>query len=312
MSDNKEMLPATTDNNTPETKTLEATAATGSTAQSAAPAAKKSGGRLLLKLGVAMLLVSGVMTAGFYTVLQAKGTSSITVVGLDNGKLVNENRSIAANINKVDVSGPLEVVIVQNDTPALNVSASEGVLQHVQSKVDGDTLKLDLNGVVRTSKPIRVYLSLKGLQELNVHGSAEAEARGFQGESMQLSLRGSGDVRFEGNFKQLKAKLHGSGDMNLSNLDSDQVELEVTGSGDLNAAGKAKSVNAKLKGSGDLNASNLTTDTAEVELIGSGNVDVFAKSNAKVQLRGSGDVMVEGNPAQRTVSTHGSGDVQFH
>ncbi|MFD2273130.1 GIN domain-containing protein [Undibacterium arcticum] len=46
-------------------------------------------------------------------------------------------------------------------------------------------------------------------------------------------------------------------------------------------------------------------------MLGSGDASLNAKQSVNLNLRGSGDIHVDGKPAQRNVSRTGSGDVSF-
>jgi len=97
--------------------------------------------------------------------------------------------------------------------------------------------------------------------------------------------------------------------MNTGN--SDAVDLEMVGSGRLVSAGACKELSAELTGSGDLDARHLASDKVRVHLKGSGTTQVFARRAADLELRGSGDIRVYGNPDQRNVNRTGSGEVSW-
>ena len=54
-----------------------------------------------------------------------------------------------------------------------------------------------------------------------------------------------------------------------------------------------------------------TAENAAINLRGSGTSIVLATKTAEVDLRGSGDVEVYGNPSQRNINKSGSGEVDF-
>lgn len=276
--------------------------------QEITPATKKSGGKLLVKIGLAMLLVSGVMTGGFYSVLQAQ---SVPYNPAEH-KVSIQERNVTAQVVKVEISGPIDLRLEQNATPKMTISGEQRLLDDLHAVVDGDTLKISSKGLkMNGHHTLRVALSLPNLQNLRVQGSGDVSAKGFSGDNMIVALRGSGDVRFDGDYKNLTAQLHGSGDLNIHSANSEQVNLELTGSGDLTAKGQAKRVQTKVHGSGELRASSLIAETVKAESIGSGETEVHAKQSVQVDVRGSGEVSVFGNPATRNVNANGNADVNF-
>ncbi len=270
--------------------------------------AKKSGRKTLVKIGVAMLLVSGVLTGGFYSVLQAQSVP----YNAQEHKLSSQDRNVTAQVVKVEVTGPIDLLVEQNATPSMKITGEQRLLDNLNAVVDGDTLRISSKGLkMHGNHPIHVSLNLPALQNLRMNGSGDTNAKGFSGDNLSIALRGSGDLRFDGQYKNIIAQLEGSGDLSLKGGKSEQVNLELTGSGDLTATGETKSLKTKLHGSGDMRAGSLLAEAVHTETIGSGDTKVHAKQSIQIDLRGNGEVNVSGNPSQRNVNTKGSGEVNF-
>jgi hypothetical protein len=158
---------------------------------------------------------------------------------------------------------------------------------------------------------LQVVLVLPAITKLKIRGSGDSTINGFSGERVDVQLYGSGNVKFNGRYKDVAASVHGSGDMEMNGGTSDKVEVALVGSGQMTVVGQCKEFKADQTGSGDLDAEHLAAETAAVNLRGSGTSIVQARKNADVTLRGTGDVSVLGNPDGRTVNRTGSGDVTF-
>jgi hypothetical protein len=125
-----------------------------------------------------------------------------------------------------------------------------------------------------------------------------------------IALRGSGDVSASGPLSGFaSAELDGSGDLSIDGIDSNTVDLSLLGAGDLVALGTADSESLTLNGSGDLDADGLHVVDADVVSNGSGDATLHATGTVSVQLGGSGDVRIGGNPTDVDVHDNGSGDV---
>jgi len=83
------------------------------------------------------------------------------------------------------------------------------------------------------------------------------------------------------------------------------------GSGRITAAGSCQVMEMQLAGSGTLDARHLAADRVEVMLKGSGSGHVFARRAAEIELQGSGNLAVYGNPDQREINRKGSGSVRW-
>lgn len=103
----------------------------------------------------------------------------------------------------------------------------------------------------------------------------------------------------------------GSGDVRLQELRTETLELLMSGSGDMEANGTVAELNVRLNGSGDLNLADLQAKKCSLALEGSGDISVFASSQFKGEIAGSGDVSIHGKPAKITQSVTGSGEFVF-
>src|SRR5437899_3864575 len=267
--------------------------------------------KILAKIGVSLSVVAAVLVGAFYNVLLAQGISHPPVSAAERA-LATETRPLGAGIVNIDMNGPVELKLVQGNTPSMAVRAEKRLLPNLTTEQDSNTLHVGLKGFnIHTRQPLQVEVTLPALQQLNLAGSGGADVKGFSGEQLQLALRGSGDAVFVGQYKRINASILGSGDLQLNGGNSDNVELNLTGSGEITITGQSKALAAKIMGSGNINASKLPSDTVKLDLFGSGDANLNARQSVTLNLRGSGDIHVDGKPAQRNVSRTGSGDVSF-
>jgi hypothetical protein len=70
-------------------------------------------------------------------------------------------------------------------------------------------------------------------------------------------------------------------------------------------------VEADISGSGEVYARRLDAQRAVVRVSGSGEVEVTAKESVKINISGSGDVSVWGDPEDRDRSVSGSGEIHY-
>lgn len=267
--------------------------------------------RTLAKVGAALALLATLMTSGFYTFLKAEGETRPAGKSVDR-TLKTETRSVAATINQLEVSGPIDLKLVQGNTPAMTLRGEQRLLQKITTETSGTSMTIGYDGgMFHSNTPLTIEMTLPALQKLTMKGSGDGHVSGFKGDQLQLTGTGSGDLEFKGEYQRVAANLRGSGNLNLVGGNGNSVELDLIGSGNLNASGQIKTLVTRLNGSGDIDAMALQADTATVSINGSGNTRVQAKQAINVTLRGSGDVTVKGNPAQRTINKTGSGDVDF-
>jgi Putative auto-transporter adhesin, head GIN domain len=268
--------------------------------------------KTLVKIGAAMSLIAVMMTAGFYNFIKADEHHVIKTDKSYDRTVKTENRTITAAVNEIEMTGPADVVVKRGDVPGIIVKADQRILSKLRTEVNGNVLTIKLDGFNWNSERNEIEVTLPNLQKIAIHGSGNADIQGFKGDKIQISVIGSGDLSFNGEYQQISANLRGSGNVDLGHGKSKNIELELLGSGDLIAKGDTETLTAKINGSGDIDAEGLHADTVSLTMNGSGDTSVYAKKAVTVNLNGSGDVTVHGQPTQRNISKAGPGEVGFH
>ena len=267
--------------------------------------------RTLLKVGFGLLLLAFLLIGLSYTMLRAQGTSNRS--NSEGRMLASETRTVTADVTEIDLSGPIEMTLRQGAIASLTVRGEQRLLGNIDTTQEGKKLHIGTNGMLlHHRQPLQVILVLPSIEKLNMHGSGDSTVNGFSGDKVNVQLSGSGNVKFNGRYKNVTAAAQGSGDMEMNGGSSDKVEVALSGSGQMTVVGSCKQFKATQSGSGDLDAEHLASEATAVELSGSGGSVVQALKKAEVTLRGSGDVSVLGNPNQRNVSKSGTGEVIFN
>ena len=257
--------------------------------------------KIIIRTGIAMLILAVVLIALSASFMRAHA-----------GVVANGNRPVDAQVVNIVMSGSIDLVLQQASTPSMLIKGDASMLSRVTSKIEGNTLFLGTRGlIITTRQPLIVELSLPNLEKLQMQGSGDSNVKGFRGNILNMETRGSGDLRFEGEYRQVKAISTGSGDIKLVVLNNDQLDITLQGSGDAFIKGQSKILNAKLSGSGDLDAASLKAGEVTFDSTGSANSRVFASKEIKVHASGSGDVTVFGNPLKRNVDRAGSAEIHW-
>ena len=100
----------------------------------------------------------------------------------------------------------------------------------------------------------------------------------------------------------------GAGRVAVDRIDVDALTVAINGVGSAKLAGRAKQARIRSQGNGDVEAVALTADDADVTLIGAGEIRLTADRSARTLLKGSGRILIEGNPAC-SGTAEGSGEV---
>lgn len=268
--------------------------------------------RILLKIGAGMMLLAIILVCISAAMLRAHAAEGYSTNIPGSHALKTENRTIDAGVTVITANGPVDLVLRQGTTPAMQVIAEERLLPRIKTKQQGNALEIDFqDAIFHSNHPMRIELTLPKLEQLSLHGSGDARVSGFSGDKVVLTLRGSGDMNFDGVYQHVTASTMGSGDLEMTTGAGSDADLSILGSGAITASGQNKATTVRIMGSGDVNTENLHTDTLKLDVMGSGDSSVYATKSVEVNLHGSGDVSVHGNPVQRNVTRMGSGDISW-
>ncbi|NHM07197.1 DUF2807 domain-containing protein [Flavobacterium sp. CYK-4] len=210
-----------------------------------------------------------------------------------NGQMTTKNITVAP-YDEIRVSGFFDVELVAGDEGKITVNAEDNLIQYLEIKVEGNTLKL---GVEKG-----VYLSPSRGHDVKITVPFESLS--------EVSLAGSGAVATKNVIKadSFKSTLSGSGDMRLD-LNAKEITSEVTGSGDMTLKGKADTFKSSVVGSGDMNAAGLESNNAYAKVTGSGDCKVYSSDFLEARVVGSGDIHYYGDPKRKDTKVTGSGDI---
>jgi hypothetical protein len=266
--------------------------------------------RSLLKIGLGLLGLALILIGMSYSMLRAQGT--VRAVDGASREVVSETRKLGPGISAVHLNGPIDMTLRQGAVPSLVIKGEQRLMGNIEAWQDKGVLHIAPRGMLlHHRQPLQAVLVLSRLDKLTINGSGDSTVNGFSGERIEVALLGSGNLKFNGRFRQVAGTLHGNGDLELNGGTSEQVALSVVGSGDATVVGSCDRFELEQTGSGDVDAEHLASTSARVNLLGTGAVVLNVRDQVDVRLRGSGDVLVHGDPAERTISKTGSGEVEF-
>jgi hypothetical protein len=198
------------------------------------------------------------------------GTISFnTVVG--SGKVSSETRRVSGFISIV-LKGATNVDVAFGNSESVVVEADDNIVPLVETVVQNGQLviRAQSNASFITRNSIRVRVTMKSLKGVT---------------------------------------LKGSGNITVSGLSGDGLIVDLPGSGNFTVTGAADAVQISLPGSGNIYCIGLKAKSAKVTLNGSGNIMVYASQSLDANIRGSGTIRYDGNPAQVSKSVTGSGSI---
>jgi hypothetical protein len=178
-----------------------------------------------------------------------------------SGNVVSETREVSG-FNAVSLRGMGRVIIDQNGSESLRISADDNFLPYVKTEVRGNTLYIETRD--------------------------DAE---------QVVFTDAGDLTFYISAAALDSiELAGAGSIEVNDLDTESWDVSVPGAGSITVNGRTSEQTVDLRGAGSYNAEDLESQDATIRSYGAGSVVVRVSDSLDVTIEGLGSVEYIGNP----------------
>lgn len=208
-----------------------------------------------------------------------------------------------------------------NKAPFLSITIDENLLEYLDVKVEGKTLKIEpkkstsmlsRNSYNLNPTSFKIRSNSRKLQELNVVGSGDFTMnKPIAIEQLEINKAGSGNILFNGKMtgRKLECKVAGSGTIVVADLHLESLKCSLAGSGEARVKGKVDRAEYSVAGSGKLDAYDCIARKADCSTAGSGRIHAYAEEYLEASIAGSGQVYYKGNP-EVSKSIMGSGSVR--
>ena len=181
-----------------------------------------------------------------------------------------------AMFDRIQVAGAADVSIVQGERQSVAVPGYQAQID-VES-VDG-TLYIDV--VESAESRPRVQITMPGIQELVVVGSADVTLTDFSGDTIVIEGENPGQ---------------GVGHIEANRIRFDHVLVTGSGHFDFDLHGRATHQDISLNGSGRYGAEGLMSQTSVVAVSGQGSVELWTEQFLDLDAADSARVTYRGEP----------------
>jgi len=226
----------------------------------------------------------------------------ITLVSLNavaQKEIVNdpnvELREVSGSFDKIKVSGGIELFLSQSDDVAVAVSASDTKYKdNIKTVVENGTLKIYYFGDKIwnsiKNKNLRVYVSAKNIESIDLSGASEAQVAGvITTSSLSLSLSGASQFK---------------GAVNVTDL-----KMDLSGASDLTIKGVAKSVSIESSGASDVKGYELIADNCNAKATGASDISITVNKELNARASGASDISYKGDAVVKEMHANGASSV---
>lgn len=225
-----------------------------------------------------------------------------------SGNVVEEAREVSG-VTGVELATLGTLYIEIGEGESLRIEAEDNLLEYIETDVRNGTLRIDTqdNVSLRNTKPVNYYLTVTGLDEIDISSSGDIEAPDLEAEQFTVFISSSGNLDM-GNLKAdtLTVRISSSGDMRMGVLQADAIKVDISSSGSLDiAGGEVERQDVTISSSGNYTARDLESVEADVHLTSSGGATIRVSDRLTARMSSSGDVRYIGNPTvdARTTSS---------
>jgi hypothetical protein len=205
-----------------------------------------------------------------------------------SGNVISMTRDVPS-FSSVKILGSFFVTVKKDSVSKIEVITDDNIQPYVLTYVNGNTLTVETNykKCIKKSTMMRINISVPQYEKIELRGSGNiAGIDTIEGDHMQISLKGSGNIRVS--------------------LKANDLNSDIDGSGHLELYGTSNSMTESIDGSGFIEAFGLSANTANAHISGSGLIQTHVMNSLNATVKGSGNITYSGNPVVNS-SVDGSG-----
>jgi Protein of unknown function (DUF2807). len=198
-----------------------------------------------------------------------------------------------SEFKNVSVSSGIDIYLDPSGKNQAELVTDKNVINAVEVEQNGNNLIFKLReGVRRTTKGIKVYLSYKTLERIKASGGSDVYMNNnavLKSKSLSIDASGGSDIRLA--------------------IDVETLSCESSGGSDIYLNGKASNASFDCSGGSDVKSKGLIVENCSVDSSGGSDVTITATKSIKIDASGASDVYYYGNPKNVSVSKSGSSDI---
>lgn len=176
------------------------------------------------------------------------------------------------NVSKLKISGLFDVSIINSIKEECIVEVMEEHKKYIRHRVVNDTLELELkrNSGFLSFKPntsLKVNISLKQLQSLELNGEPSVSFDGFNGDQLAIKCKGRFDLNGgNSSYTSLYLEKTGAGRVDLKNTSVTNAEVMSMGIGDLMLNINGGHLSGKIMGVGKTILSGIISENSLINM----------------------------------------------
>lgn len=209
--------------------------------------------------------------------LNNQNSKNWSLVWSDKNEPMQDEIRDCAPFHSIDISGNIELIVKQDSTRKVVVTAPKEYLSKITTRVEAGVLRIYSDGIFFNRK-IKVFVSTDSIRSLVASGACRVETESplvLPELSLRLSGAGQADM-----------------DVNVAGL----FAVELNGASKAELDGTCRTIKLDASGASKLDADNLMAQRADIRVSGASHADVYATESIDAEASGASHVNCKGNP----------------
>lgn len=207
-----------------------------------------------------------------------------------SGTVINESRNVGT-FNQIDLNGAGELIITQGNKESVTIEAPDNYMSNIKTSISNNKLSIGFtNNMLMTSQSIKIYVTVKDINSINVSGAGKINAQNLNANSLIININGAADSV-------------------LNNLNAQILNTTISGAGRMTVSGNVNQQSVQIMGAGEYNANNLQSKIASININGGGKATVKVSDTLNAIINGAGQISYIGSP-KITQQINGAGQIK--
>ncbi len=221
-----------------------------------------------------------------------------TIVSCDGDSIYGSKKIVKktfdiVDFTKIETSNTFSVKVTQGDKYKVELTCNENILELIDIKKSGKTLKLDVKGAHSFSDiTLKVNIKVPNLVKIKARGASKIKLSKLNLERLKVNISGASSLK---------------GELKIS----DEIDINASGASSIKLKGNAKNAKFDFSGASSLNAKDfLVSDTLSIDASGASACKILSKGAFKMKSSGASSIHYYGKGKILKKEISGAGEIE--
>jgi hypothetical protein len=204
-----------------------------------------------------------------------------------SGHPASETRAVTENFTRLDISGGFKVILQQDSSRKIEITADDNLLKYIKTKVEDGTLRIYTHKNICNSGQMTITIGVGSLEAIKASGALELSSPGkLVAKNLEFHLSGASKIDL---------------DLNAANVTTD-------GSGvtEMKLSGQASSSHIAVSGVARIHAFDFVVGDYDISTSGASHCEINVLHSLHVSSSGASEIKYKGNPTDVTNDKSGA------